>query len=111
VRVLGIGSNICTGYLFDSAQVPLDGELKPVRLDGRGGSLLLFHPIPPKERLTDISMLDEGIAAGKQAEAEGKYYHPAANAAFDRLSNGLSSLMQLKSIIANARIAQKLLGN
>ena len=109
VRILGIGTNICTGYLFDSAYVPLDGELEPVRLPERRGKLLLLHPIPPKDRLPDISMLDEGITAGKQAEAEGKYYHPAANAAFDRLTNGVSSKMQLRSIIANARLAQKLL--
>lgn len=109
VCVLGVGTDLCTGYLFNSARVPLDGKLEPMRLPEHSGKLLLLHPFPSEDRLPDISMLAEGIDAGKQAEAEGKYYHPAANAAFDRLTNGVSSKMQLKSIIANTKLAQKLL--
>jgi pseudouridine-5'-phosphate glycosidase len=109
VRILGVGTDTCTGYLFNSARVPLDGKLEPVRIPEHSGKLLLLHPIPSKDRLPDLCMLEEGIAAGKQAEAEGKYYHPAANAAFDRLTNGVSSTMQLRSLIANAKLAQVLI--
>jgi len=48
------------------------------------------------------------IAAGKEAEAQGRYYHPAANNMIDLLSEGKSSLLQLDSIIANAKWAQLL---
>ncbi len=40
--------------------------------------------------------------------SEGKYYHPAANNMIDLLSKRESSLMQLESLIANARWAQML---
>ena len=51
-----------------------------------------------------------GVAAGKEAEARGVEYHPAANAAFDRLTGGYSSRIQLDSLIANARLAARLTG-
>ena len=108
VRVLGIGTDRCTGYIFPSADVPLSGRLDKETLPADCRQLLLLNPIPEKERVQDLSLLAQGIAAGKQAEAEGRYYHPAANAAFDRLSGGLSSRLQLRSIIANALMAQKL---
>ena len=57
-----------------------------------------------------LSLLAEGIAAGKQAEAEGREYHPAANAAFDRLTDGYSSQIQFESICANALLAARLTG-
>lgn len=108
VRVLGIGTDRCTGYIFLSADVPLSGRLDKETLPADCRQLLLLNPIPEKERVQDLSLLAQGIAAGKQAEAEGRYYHPAANAAFDRLTGGLSSRLQLRSIIANALMAQKL---
>ena len=108
VRVLGIGTDRCTGYIFPSADVPLSGRLDKETLPADCRQLLLLNPIPEKERVQDLSLLAQGIAAGKQAEAEGRYYHPAANAAFDRLTGGLSSRLQLRSIIANALMAQKL---
>ncbi|MEA5059834.1 MAG: pseudouridine-5'-phosphate glycosidase [Candidatus Pelethousia sp.] len=111
VRVLGVGVDCCTGYLFNSANAPLAGVLEPMCLPAPSGNLLLLNPTPAKERLPDLWMLDEGIAAGKQAEAAGKYYHPAANAAFDRLTGGISSQMQLHSIIANAKLGDKLVAS
>ena len=108
VQVLGIGTDRCTGYIFSSADVPLSGAFTGSRLPADSRRLLLLNPIPEEERVQDLSLLAQGIAAGKQAEAEGRYYHPAANAAFDRLTGGLSSRLQLHSIIANARLAQAL---
>ena len=108
VRVLGIGTDRCTGYIFPSADVPLSGRLDKETLPADCRQLLLLNPIPEKERVQDLSLLAQGIAAGKQAEAEGRYYHPAANAAFDRLTGGLSSRLQLRSIIAHTLMAQKL---
>ena len=55
-----------------------------------------------------LALLEQGIAAGKAAEAAGREYHPAANAEFDRLTGGESSRIQLRSIIANAMLARHL---
>ena len=110
MRVLGIGGDRCTGYLFQSADVPLSGTWSSETLPREHGRLLLLHPIPAHKRVGDLSLLAEGIAAGKQAEAEGREYHPAANAAFDRLTDGYSSQIQFESICANALLAAQLTG-
>lgn len=107
VQVLGMGTDRCTGYIFSSADVPLSGAFAGDRLpDSR--PLLLLNGIPEEQRITDLSLLSQGVAAGKQAEAEGRAYHPAANAAFDRLTEGLSSRIQLDSLIANGLLARRL---
>ena len=49
--------------------------------------------------------ISTGIDAGKEAEKQGGMYHPAANAAYDRLSDGWSSVVQMHSLIANAKLA------
>ena len=111
VAVWGVGTDRCTGYLFHCADLPLEGDwgLRPLPPDHR--RLLLLQPIPEKQRVTDDSLLEQGIAAGKAAEAAGREYHPAANAAFDRLTGGHSSRIQLQSLIANARLAARLTGD
>lgn len=106
-KVLGVGSSRCTGYLFNSADVELDGMLEENSLPGNGG-LLILNPIAAEYRIQDISLLQRGIAAGKAAEAAGGYFHPAANAEFDRLTDGEISRIQLRSIIANAKLADRL---
>lgn len=107
VQVLGVGTDRCTGYIFSSADAPLSGAFAGDSLPG-SRPLLLLNRIPEQRRISDLSLLSQGIAAGKQAEAEGRAYHPAANAAFDRLTGGLSSQIQLDSIIANGLLARRL---
>ena len=108
VRILGVETESCTGYLFQGEPVALDGALKGELLPPRGQGLLLLNPIPSEKRVADIRLLQAGIQAGKDAEARGKYYHPAANAAFDRLTQGRSSWIQLNAIVANAVLAKRL---
>lgn len=107
VRVIGADSSRCTGYIFNSADVPLQGRLDG-GLPSARGRLLILNGIPAGERIQDASMIRLGIAAGKRAEAAGGIYHPAANAEFDRLTGGESSRIQLRSIIANAMLARHL---
>lgn len=110
VRLLGYGTTRCTGYLFVSAHEELDGAIMP----GESADVqvcapeLILNPIPEARRITQLEYLAEGIAEGHQAEAEGRYFHPAANAAFDRLSNGQAARIQLDSLIANALLAEEL---
>lgn len=107
VKVLGTDSDRCTGYLFNSADVKLSGKLEGEVLPAHRG-LLVLKPIPEEARIKDISLLAKGIAAGKAAEAQGGYYHPAANAEFDRITDGEISRIQLKSLAANAVFAGRL---
>ena len=72
---------------------------------------LNLNQIPEEKRLEDLSFLQIAILEGKQAEANGGYYHPAANAAFDRLSNGCSSRIQYEALLANVSLAEKLTEN
>ena len=110
VTVLGAGRSHCTGYLLLSTDVPLTGILSAtVPLPER--RLLILNQIPEEKRLEDLSFLQIAIMEGKQAEANGGYYHPAANAAFDRLSNGCSSRIQYEALLANVSLAEKLTEN
>ena len=110
VTVLGAGRSHCTGYLLLSTDVPLTGILSAtVPLPER--RLLILNQIPEEKRLEDLSFLQIAILEGKQAEANGGYYHPAANAAFDRLSNGCSSRIQYEALLANVSLAEELTEN
>ena len=102
----------CTGYVFHSADVALSESLadyptaKKVVHAAQNGGLLLLQPMA--ERIEDISILERAIAAGKRAEAEGRYFHPAVSGEIDRLTQGRSSAMQLASLIENVRLAASL---
>lgn len=107
VRLIGADEARCTGYLFRCVDIPLDhllaDEPQPLR-----GKTLILNGIPSEKRIADDSLLAQGIAAGHRAEREGRYFHPAANAEFDRLTDGISSDIQLDSIIANTRLAAEI---
>lgn len=107
VQVLGADSDHYTGYIFRSTDVPLSGKLG-TELPQPTGKLLIINSIPEAERIQDLALLQKGIDAGKEAEKQGGMYHPAANAAYDKLSNGWSSVIQMYSLIANAKLAEQL---
>lgn len=106
----------CTGYLFRGEPQPLELPLEAVmseaevrRLTAEGG-LLILNPIPEEERVQDRSILADAVKAGKQAEAEGRYYHPAANGEIDRRTAGYSSRIQLESLQQNILLAERIMG-
>ena len=97
-----------TGYIFKSTNVPMHRlELADIALRQKE-PLLIVNPIPDEKKIKDLAILKAGVAAGKKAEEEGKYYHPAASSEFDRLTNGLSSKIQLDALVSNVKMAQKL---
>ena len=59
--------------------------------------------------MQDRSILVDAIKAGKQAEAKGRYYHPAANGEIDRRTDGYSSRIQLESIQQNYLLAKSIM--
>ena len=69
---------------------------------------LLLNPIPEEKRLTIPGVVEQAMAAGVAAQERGESFHPAANAEFDRLSQGLSSRLQLLQLLDNARWAMEL---
>lgn len=107
VQVLGMDTDHYTGYIFRSTDVTLSGKVRD-ELPQPPGNLLIINPIPESERILDLSLLQKGIDAGKEAEMQGGMFHPAANAAYDELSKGWSSVIQMHSLIANAKLAKKL---
>ena len=106
VTVLGAGTDRCTGYLLRSTDVPLSGVLQDTL--PQESHVLILQGIPEEQRIRELSMLPAAIAEGKEAEQSGAYFHPAANRAFDRMSGGLSSSIQLDSLIRNALLAKRL---
>ncbi|MDD2251856.1 MAG: pseudouridine-5'-phosphate glycosidase [Dehalococcoidales bacterium] len=108
VTVCSVNQTRYTGYIFKSTNVPVQQvEFEDIVLKPRE-HLLIVNSIPDENKIKDLAILQAGVAAGKKAEAEGKYYHPAASAEFDRLTGGLSSKIQLDAMIKNVEIAQKL---
>lgn len=102
VVVLGRQGAFCSGFLFKEPKVKINGIWpghSELPLSARG--LLLLNPIPSKQRLNDRNMLLASETEGETAIQEGIDFHPAVNAALDRLTAGLSSEMQLKSLVNN----------
>ena len=107
VNVFGFETNYCNGYILNlkSYRLPKRLSYKDIKQLEFGCNLVL-NPIPKDKRLKDEYLLKEIIRAGKEAEEKGEHYHPAANACFDRLSSGISSKIQLESLISNIELAK-----
>ena len=120
--VVDIGATLAW---FRDERVPVYGRYEAVdsgfmvvgekhELDGvwQGGlpmpPVLLLNPIPEEKRLRIPKVVEMAVAAGKEAEARGEAFHPAANRAFDQLSHGLSSRLQLEQLMDNALWAKEL---
>ena len=99
IKVHGTNRDICDGFMFVREQERLSGKM--VRSANKG---LLLHDIPTDQRFTNPEGIKLAIQAGKDAEREGKEYHPAANRKFDEMTVGESSHMQLRALIANANL-------
>ena len=110
VNTYGFDTKVCNGYLFKLESYELGRKISGNNLgDIIGGCNLILNPIPEGKRLQDLSLLDRCISCGKEAEDRGEYYHPAVNACFDKLSNGMSSTIQLESLVSNINVAKKIL--
>lgn len=99
VTVLGAVRDYCTGYIFNGERVELQGvykgEAKP--------PLLIINEIEEDKRVQDRGILVAAVNAGREAEQEGKYYHPAVNGKIDELTGGYSSRIQLEALLNNAK--------
>lgn len=107
VRILGYQSEYCTGYVFCSAKEKVDGLFDEKTKISKGRQLLL-NPIEEALRIEDKSILERAVEEGYAAAERGEYFHPAANAALDRQTDGKASYLQLESIVKNAILAGKL---
>lgn len=107
VKILGYQTDYCTGYVFDSAHEKLDGIFDAVPMEQTGKTLLL-NPIPMEDRIQDNQILEQAVKEAYAAVERGEYFHPAANGAIDKLTDGKSSYIQLASIVENAKLAEKI---
>jgi pseudouridylate synthase len=102
VTVLGYRQTTCDGFLCQSEAILLDGMYT-----GKCGKpLLLLNAIPSGQRCISSEQLEEAMEEGRSRSCRGKEYHPAVNAALDRMSGGESSCLQLASLNANIAIAK-----
>ena len=103
VSVQACSGSICNGFLCCNEAVFLDS----LGTKAIAPPLLLLNAIPPVRRCISSSQLAEAMADGVAAASRGEEYHPAVNAALDRLSNGESSRQQLASLCANIVLANE----
>lgn len=68
--------------------------------------LLIIQEIPEQKRIKDREILAKAIREGKKAESAGQYFHPAVNGKIDELTEGYSSVIQLESLLENAKLAE-----
>lgn len=109
VKTYGYDTRECTGYVFilpasDLKNKVSEDDLKSIPK----GYNLILNPIPEEKRFKDLAILKQAILAGKTAEDRGEYYHPAANEYIDKATKGLSSIIQLESLISNINIAKEI---
>ena len=107
VKVIGTERNYCTGYVFCGEKVELQGKTEN-SAETVKPPMLIINEIPEERRIEDREILREAIAEGKRAEKEGRYFHPAANGKIDDCTDGYSSLIQLRGLIANMKVAETL---
>lgn len=105
IPVYGNQAPVCNGYLFRTEDIALMGRFNDV-LPNR--SYLLLNGIPGSERIEDVKLLEMAVAYGKKEEEKGRYFHPAVNKKMDELSSGKSSMIQLRSMVENVKLAKNL---
>lgn len=106
VKVVGTKRDYCTGYIFIGESVKHQGIYEKDK--EWKAPLLIINEIPEKQRVTNHGILDEAVLQGKQAEQQGRYYHPEVNEKIDELTGGHSSRIQLESLYANTCLAEEL---
>ena len=105
VAVLGCGSDLCTGFVFRGRPVQLSGAWQGGAVEAPA---VILRGIADDKRIKDEEILKRAVCEAKEAEKSGGYFHPAANAALDRLTGGYSSRLQLYSLLDNIRLAAEL---
>lgn len=105
VKVLGCESEGCNGYLFVGNTYKLDGKWMGKCVEE---STLYLNKIPEGNRIFDKQLLEEAVKYGKEAAANGELFHPAVNRKLDELTDGMTSKLQLFSLIENIKLAEKL---
>lgn len=85
----------------------MDGTFDTVPME-RTGKTLLLNPIPMEDRIQDNQILEQAVKEAFEAVKRGEYFHPAANGAIDKLTDGKASYIQLASIVENAKLAENI---
>lgn len=107
VKVIGKSTGICCGFLFSGQPVVLDGEYRGESVKDlmAGHGVLLLYPLETESLINNRELLIRAMAEGEKAKMTGGDYHPAVNAALDRVSRGKLSLLQLHALVKNIEAA------
>jgi hypothetical protein len=103
VAVRGKVHPFSDGFLCRSRTIALDGTGRTPAIP----PLLLLNPLLQSERCISAAQLSTAMEEGTRAQKAGGEYHPAVNAALDRLSGTLSSRLQLSALCKNIALARK----
>ncbi|WP_156275031.1 pseudouridine-5'-phosphate glycosidase [Neomoorella glycerini] len=110
VCLIGNGTDQCNGFLFIKESFPLDGVYCGQKVEEliKNGPCLILNPLPLCLRFTDGTILANATAQGEAAARQMRQFHPAVNAALDRLTGGKASILQLRSLMDNIDLALSL---
>lgn len=105
ITVYNRTTDFSSGFMFQAEKIPVKIFESAAKMNQ---PCLILNEILPTKRISDSQFLKEMITAGKQAEKQGDYYHPAANNKLAQLTNNQSTYLQLKSLQDNIRWAYHL---
>ena len=103
VKILGVRHDYCSGFMFNGKKNSLSGILKKEEVVAP--HTLILQDIREEERIEEKDILQQALDAGLKAQERGEYFHPAANAVIDQMSQGVAARLQLKSLIGNGVLA------
>ena len=103
VRIVGANNDICDGFLIKGPSYRLDGTITDLP---HTPPLLILNGLA--QRPVTTNELKNAMREGDAAVQQGGYYHPAVNQKLDEDTQGASSQEQLKGLLANIGLAERL---
>lgn len=107
MKVIGTERNYCTGYVFCGEKVELQGKTEN-SAETVKPPMLIINEIPEERRIEDRGDFEGSNCRGKESGEGRTLFHPAANGKIDDCTDGYSSLIQLRGLIANMKVAEAL---
>ena len=113
VGILGYGRAVCDGFMFiHTPAAPINiyaNESVDTLLKGR--NRLLLNAISKPERFRNLEWLSKAVEEGNKAIEKGVDHHPIMNATLAKETNGLSNILQVKSLVNNINLAFDIINN
>ena len=110
VKVLGYKKDYCNGFIFNKEEVSLSGIYNDEVLysEDINSGLLILNGIWEDNRIEDKRILQEAVHNAQIECSKSGHFHPLVNKNIDIATKGLSSRLQLKALIDNMAIAERM---